>query len=70
MLLDLKTVMKLRDYELLKKYLKKEIEQENYISIERLTKFIEILEDEPIKVTAKLYADGNLIEEMEEEINE
>lgn len=43
--LSLETVMNLRDYELLKKYLKKEIEEENYISIERLTNFLEILEE-------------------------
>lgn len=43
--LSLKTANKLRDYELLKKYLKKEIEKESYISIERLTKFLEILEE-------------------------
>lgn len=44
-ILSLKTAQNLRDYELLKKFIKKEIEKENYVFYERIKNFIEILEE-------------------------
>ena len=43
--LDLKTVMKIRDYEILKNFIKKEIENNDYISVDKIRVLIEVLEE-------------------------
>lgn len=44
-ILSIETAKKLRDYELLKNFIKKEIERETYLSVEKVTRFIELLEE-------------------------
>ena len=43
--LDLKTVMKIRDYEILKGFIKKEIENNDYISVDKIKVLLEVLEE-------------------------
>lgn len=44
-IMSMETIKKLRDYELLKKFLKKELENETFISTDGIKKFIELLEE-------------------------
>lgn len=43
--LDLNTVMKIRDYEILKRFIKKEIEDNDYISVDKIRTLLEVLEE-------------------------
>ena len=43
-ILSVETAKKLRDYELLKKYIKKEKEKDSYFAIDKIIEFVEMLE--------------------------